>query len=115
MQHSMRWTNSTTATGTPSGRLQPNNYRIPLAETHAGTPEHAPLSRLVVGTCHGYAFFAPMNEADECPAKRIAACLIALAMPREGVDEHLQSTADQLKYWTEMASLTPVESAIPGR
>ena len=50
---------------------------------------------------------------DESSPNRIAACLGAFAMPKEGMEEHLESTVAQFNYWTEMASLPPIEIPNP--
>ena len=48
----------------------------------------------------------PLPVRDEHDfAQRLWACVIALAMPPEGVDEHLEETLSQLAYWKEMAQL----------
>ena len=113
----LHWTNLTTGAATSSGGLQPNSYEIPRGEdhlrTHAGNLKSPHFFGLVAGTPQGYVFFDPRYRVDEPSQKRIAACLAAFAMPKEGVEEHLQLTVDQFKYWTEMASLPPTESPNP--
>ena len=47
------------------------------------------------------------DEPEEDRQKRAYACLATLAMPAEGLDEHLESTIDQLNYYREMAALPP--------
>ena len=48
----------------------------------------------------------PQSKQDEHDfAQRLMACVIALAMPPDGVDEHLEETLNQLRYWNEMAQL----------
>ena len=39
--------------------------------------------------------------------KRAYACLGALAMPPEALDEHLESTLDRFNYYSEMLALPP--------
>ena len=44
--------------------------------------------------------------------KRAYACLGALAMPREGLDEHLESTIDRFNYYKEMLAV-PAAASYP--
>jgi hypothetical protein len=44
--------------------------------------------------------------------KRAFACLGALAMPQEGLDEHLESTVDRFNYYQEILAL-PTPSSRP--
>ena len=45
------------------------------------------------------------NEPEEYQLKRACACLGVIAMPLQGLDEHLESTIDRFNYYTELAAL----------
>jgi hypothetical protein len=61
----------------------------------------------ILVTHNAVSFLTDHNNLDEYWLKRILACLGALAMPAEGVDEHLESTIDRFNYYEEMAALPP--------
>lgn len=45
--------------------------------------------------------------------KRLASAYIALTMPREGVDENLETACEELVYWQEMKELPPYKPPEP--
>ena len=54
-----------------------------------------------------YTFVLVESEPEEYIEKRFFACIGALMMPAEGLDEHLKSTLDRLMYYNEQAALPP--------
>lgn len=60
-----------------------------------------------------FSFLTSRSEPEEYQLKRAYACLGALAMPQEGLDEHLESTIDRFNYYKEMLTL-PAPSPNPG-
>lgn len=59
-----------------------------------------------------FVFRAVESESEEYMVKRFFACIGALLMPPEGLDEHIESTIDKLIYYKEQAALTPPRSDV---
>ena len=87
------WTPSTGGEVTCSGGPQHPNYVMPLEARHFRT---SPGFRVHL-TPSTFSFQADHNE-PEC-LKRAYVCLGALIMPVEGLDEHLESTINLLRYY----------------
>ena len=104
------WTSSTDWGDTYSGGPQRLNYVMPLEENHyrtvRGLIDSDPVYRVLL-TPTTISLFASRNEPEEYQMKRAFACLGALAMPPEGLDEHLESTIDRFNYYKEMLALPP--------
>lgn len=87
---------------------------MPLEESHYRTVRGLIDSDSVYSvllTPTSISLFASHDEPEEYQMKRAFACLGALAMPREGLDEHLESTIDRFNYYQEMLALSPASSS----
>ena len=77
------------------------------SRTHHGSLHSAPLYGMFFATRQGCRFIIPKVGVDEYSINRITACLRALEMPADGVDEQLESTVDRFNYYQELADLPP--------
>ena len=59
---------------------------------------------------HAVTVLTTGSDPEEYRLTRFLACIFALLMPREGLDEHLESTIDRLNYYKELAALPPPPS-----
>lgn len=75
--------------------------------THYEYIQSAPFYGMFIGTPQGYMFIAPRAGVDQYAQKRVAACLGALVMPADGVDEQYESTVERFNYFKELESLPP--------
>ena len=110
MEHLRHWTSSTNWGDTYSGGPQRLHYVMPLEENQYKTVRGLIDSDPVYGvllTPTTLSLLTSHDEPEEYQWKRAYACLGALAMPREGLDEQLESTIDRFHYYKEMLALPP--------
>jgi hypothetical protein len=84
--------------------LEENNLR-----TVHGLGDREPLCE-VLFTPAAISLHIANTDPEEYWWKRAYACIGALVMPLEGLDEHLESTIDRFNYYKEMAALPPPAS-----
>ena len=119
MEHYETLTSSIGGPVTYSGGPQRFHYVMPLDErrvsTVQGLIDQEQVYELVFPP-DAITVLTTGSDPEEYRIKRFFACIGALLMPREGLDEHIESTIDRLNYYKGLAALpTPSSDPDPAR